>query len=357
MTETNQHIFILHGDDEVAMHAFIQDQKHSLGDPEMAEMSISTLDGKTVSEADLRNAAFAVSFFSSERLVILTDPISRYESKRSGGSEEEPTGKGSKQKAGRSQFLKFLEEVPETTRIVLLVDDQQKWRSGKNQWEVLDEKHFLSKWANEHAETVKVIGYPLPSRQEMPGWIQKKALELGGKIAPDAAAELAVNLGSDTRLATLELDKLITYCNGRAIQLDDVIQISTSVMSSTIWNLTEAIGEKDARKAVAVLHQLMETMDVRQDIFPMIIWQFRQFLLGREVLDEGGNQGDLMRELHLADFQARKLFEQVKRFQLPAMRWAYRQLMKIEDESKRSMQDISVQLDQMIVQLCTQNMK
>ncbi len=307
MTEPNQRIFILHGDDQVAMRAFIQDQKRSLGDPDMAEMSISTLDGRTATETDIRNAAFAASFFSTERLVIITDPLAKYESKRSMGSDEEPSAKTGKQKNTKAQFIKLLSEVPDTTRLILVVDDQQKWRSGSNQWEVLSDKHFLSKWAAENTDTVKLIGYPLPNRQEMPGWIQKKTRELGGKISPEAASELAGFVGSDTGLATMELDKLITYCNGRVIQVEDVMEISTSVMSATIWNLTEAIGEKDARKAVAILHQLMETMDVRQEIFPMVIWQFRQFLLGREVLDEGGSQADLVRELHIADFQARKV--------------------------------------------------
>lgn len=353
MAENQPHVYILHGDDQVAMQKFIHEQIARLGDPAMAEMCISRLDGKTATESDLRNAAMAASFFSSERLLILTNPLAKYETKRGAMDEDGKESSGGKQKTARASFLKFLSEVPETTVLILLVDDQQKWRSGGFQWEGLTEKHFLMKWAAENGETARVIGLPLPTEREMPAWIQKKTRELGGKISPDAAAELAGYVGSDTRLAALEIDKLITYTNSRQIEADDVMTISTSVMSATIWNLTDAVGEKDARKAIKIFHQLLDTLDIRQEIFPMVIWQFRQLLLGREVVEEGGTAADLVRELHIADFQARKLFEQVKRFKLAQLRWAYRQIMSIEEESKRSSLDLSVLIDQFIIQLCT----
>lgn len=354
MAETQPHIFILHGDDQVAVHQFIRNREKLLGDADMAEMSISRLDGKTASESDLVNAALAASFFSSERLVVLTNPLVKIDSKRgSSGDDEASENSTSKQKSAKNNFLKFLGDVPETTTLILVVDDQQKWRAGAASWEVLTEKHFLVKWAAEHTESTQIVGLPLPSEREMPAWIQKKTRELGGKISLEAASELAGYVGNDTRLAGLEIDKLITYTNGRQIEADDVMTISTSVASATIWNLTDAIGERDARKALVVLHHLMETLDIRGEIFPMIIWQFRQLLLGREVLDEGGSTGDLMRELHMADFQARKLTGQVQRFKLAQLRQAYRQIMAIEEESKRGSTDLSVMLDQLIVQLAS----
>jgi DNA polymerase III subunit delta len=354
MPENQPHIFILHGDDQVAIHHFIRAREAKLGDADMAEMSISRLDGRTVNESDLRNAAMAASFFSSERLVVLTNPLAKIDTKRGAGAEDESDQAGSsKQKSAKTNFLKFLEDVPETTVLILVIEDQQKWRAGSASWEVLGEKHFLPKWAGEHAEVAQVVGLPLPSEREMPGWVQKKVREMGGKISLEAASELAGYVGNDTRLAGLEIDKLITYTNGRQIEVDDVMTISTSIASATIWNLTDAIGERDARKALAVLHQLMETLDIRQEIFPMIIWLFRQLLLGREVLDEGGGVPELMRELHVADFQARKLAGQVQRFKLSQLRLAYRQIMAIEEESKRGSSDLSVLLDQLIIQLAS----
>jgi DNA polymerase III subunit delta len=351
MTENQPTIIILHGDDEVARQSFIKKQIESLGDPAMVEMSLSYLDGKTAAESDLRGAAMAAPFFTSQRLVVLTNPLAKLDGKRAGDDDNSSAPAG-KQKEARASFVKFLDEVPESTILILVIDDQQKWRAGNMDWEVLNEKHFLVKWAKSNPDKARMVGYGLPSEREMPAWIQKKAKELGGKFSMEAAMELAGYVGSDTRLGTLEIDKLITYAGNRQIEADDVMTISTSVISASIWDFTNAIGEKDARKAVKIFHQLMETMDVRQEIFPMIIWQFRQLLLGREVLDEGGNLGELMRELHLAEFQAKKLLAQVQRFKLIQLRWAYGQLMAIEDEGKSGGSDLGVMIDQFIIQLC-----
>jgi DNA polymerase-3 subunit delta len=190
----------------------------------------------------------------------------------------------------------------------------------------------------------------------MPGWIQKKARELGGKISQPGAVELSEYVGTDTRLAVLELDKLITYAGNREIDADDVMALSTSSVSGKIWDLTDAIGERNPRTALKVFHQLMETLDLRQEIYPMIIWQFRQLLLGCEVVSQGGGIPELMQGLKIAEFQAKKLYPQVRRFPLERLKQAYRKLMSVEEESKGAVGkaggvDLSVLIDQLIVEL------
>lgn len=351
MPESAAHLFLLHGDDQVAIRQFIRTQKALLGEEEMASLNISTLDGKTVSDSDLRNALLSASFFLPHRLVIINNPLAKLESRR-GKKEDEgsPSTSGKKAKSGRAAFLELLEEVPETTVLVLVIEDHQKWHAGRTDWEVCNERHFLVEWAAAHADIARVVGLPLPSEREMPAWLQKKAVELGGKLNREASAELAQFVGNDTCLATLELEKLITYADGRWIEPSDVMTLSTSVISATIWNFTDALGERDARKALSVLHQLMETLDLRQEIFPMVIWLFRQLLLGCELLQSGGNQADLSRELHLAGFQTRKLSTQVRHFTLPQLREAYHRLMAIEEQSKRGNTDLSVLMDQFILE-------
>ncbi len=279
MSDVKANIHILHGDDEVAMNQFVAQQIQSLGDSAMADVNTSRLDGKTSSEDELYNTVMATPFFSAKRLTIVTNPLHRLESKKAGDEATSGVESG-KTKEARQRFLQLLETLPETTLLILVIEDHQKWRAGGFQWESLTDRHFLMKWAATQKERVAIHGFSLPSGREMPTWIQKKAKELGGQISLPGAVELAEYVGSDTRLAVLELDKLITYANGREVSPDDVMSLSTSVMSGRIWDLTDAIGERDSRKALQIFHQLLETLDLRQEIYPMIIWQFRQLLLG-----------------------------------------------------------------------------
>lgn len=355
MTESKPNILILHGDDEIAMQRFMSQQVHAAGDSAMADVNTSRLDGKTCSIDDLYNTVMATPFFSDKRVTILTNPLHRLENKRS-GDETGVGGEAVKEKDNRQKFLQILENLPDTTQLILVIEDHQKWRAGGYQWELLTEKHFLMKWAASNKDLVSIHSFALPSIREMPNWIQKKAKELGGAIDQAASVELAEYVGTDTRLAVLEIDKLITYANNRTISRDDVINLSTSVVSLKIWDLTDAIGEGNPRKALQIFHQLLDTLDLRQEIFPMIIWQFRQLLLGCEVVTNGGGVTELIRDLKITDFQARKLFPQAQKFQLSQLKRAYRKLMEIEEESKGAAEkpgsgDLSVLIDQLIVEM------
>ncbi len=330
MTQPDARIIILRGDDETAIHAQIEAIIHSLGSSDMAEMNISRLDGKTCSHDELANTVMAVPFFVSRRLVILTNPLHRFEGKRGSADEDG----GGKQGGAREKFLGLLSEIPESTLLVMVIEDHQKWKAGGLRWEGLGERHFLTRWLATHQDTAKVVEVSLPQEREMPGWITRKVQEMGGKIAPPATAELAQAVGRDTLLAEKEVEKLILYAYGREITAEDVMKLSTSVVSAKIWDLTDAIGGKDARKASLIFHQLLETLDVRTEIFPMIVTHIRTMLQAKEILASGGSAADLIRELRMMEFQARKVVGQVSLFSPERLLQAYRRLMEIDEESK-----------------------
>ena len=347
-------IYILHGDDEVAIDHFIHQHTLQLGDKDMAVMNTMRLDGRNLGEHDLSNAVMPLPFFTSKRLVIVDDPLAKFESRR--GENSESSKETGKNKILREKFLAVLTDLPETTELILIIEDHQKWRAGETYWEVLTSKHFLVKWALEHHHHLKFVGCPIPSQSQMPGWIQKKAIEMRGKFTLQAASELANYVHSDTRLAIMEIEKLLTYCGDRQVEAEDVMAISTSVASADIWDLINAIGQKDIRGAQRLFHQLMETLDLRQEIFPMIIWQFRQLLLAKEVVEEGGTINTIASKLHVAEFQAKRISDQIKNFSFLKLKWVYMRLMEIEEASKGGPEgetsvDISVLIDQFIVEL------
>ena len=74
-------IHLLRGDDELAIQQYIEEIKHSLGDPAMVDMNTTRLDGTSYREEDLGSAAFAMPFLAEKRLVILTQPLSRLTNK------------------------------------------------------------------------------------------------------------------------------------------------------------------------------------------------------------------------------------------------------------------------------------
>ena len=67
-------IYLLQGEDEFAIAQFLTKLQTDLGDPGLAAMNITRLDGRTYNLDGLLTIAGAMPFLTSRRLVILEHP-------------------------------------------------------------------------------------------------------------------------------------------------------------------------------------------------------------------------------------------------------------------------------------------
>ncbi len=159
----------------------------------------------------------------------------------------------------------------------------------------------MLKWAaartpRPEAGPTQVHVYNTPKRWEMPRWIEGEAKKQGGKIEPDAAARLSEMVGEDTRIAAQELTKLLTYVNfERPVRLLDVDKAGIVSAQASVFELVDALGQNDAKKAQHVLHQLLEEGEAFE-LWGMVIRQFRLLLqaqgnAGRARRDTPGPEG------------------------------------------------------------------
>ena len=168
MSSTN--IIILHGDDPAGIAERLKALCASLGDPSLADLNLTNLDGRVCDENDIRNAALAIPFLADHRLVIVQNALSRL-------------GQDSQKK----RFTALLDEIPPSTQLVLVIADEPSWTKDSNGrwergWKVLGSSHFLMKWARENSTKVSEEGFRLPDQKEMPGWIVNEAKKQGGPI-------------------------------------------------------------------------------------------------------------------------------------------------------------------------------
>ena len=359
MVEEKPSIIILHGDDTFAGHKFIASLEAKLGDPAMADLNTVRLDGRQVGEDEIRSAAFAMPFLTERRLVVLTNPLARYSGK--GGRDEnleETAGQSSSSaRAGREKFLALLASVPPTTALVLVIDDSRVRRRGEWQWEVLTPTHWLTRWANQAGKQVWIKECSLPSVEEMPGWVRKRAEGMKGQFTPQAARALADHVGTDTQLASQEVAKLLTYVDyRRPVEEDDVALLTAQTNQASVFTLVDAMGERNCQLALQTLHLLMEENDPIE-LFGMMVRQFRLLLQAREVLDEGSGVETISSEVKersgasLHPYVAQKLASQAQRFSLPALEAIYRRLLEIDVALKTSQTSPEVAFDTFIVEL------
>ncbi len=337
MPEDKPILYILRGDDREAVDSHIRTFYEALGEGDMADMNTTRLEGKSTDLNDLRAAALALPFLTQRRLVILEDALKPYQGR----------GKGQ----DRENFLALLESLPNSTGLVLVIPDSQKYKNGQWVWETLHDQHWLIKWVKSAGKRAIVVNCPLPNDRQMPAWIREKAVESGGSFTPQAASTLAEYVGTNTQRAAQEIVKLLTYVNfERPVDDDDVRRLTAQDRQADIFNLVDAIGQRDGKTALDLLHLLLEEADFGQ-LFGMIIRQFRLILQAREIMDAGGNENDVRSTLKQHPYVAKKISAQARQFDLPTLESIYHQLLKIDLDAKTGEMGGDIALDILIARL------
>ena len=114
-------------------------------------------------------------------------------------------------------------------------------------------------------------------------------------------------MGNNTQRAAQEITKLLTYVNfDRPADDDDVRRLTAQDQQASIFDMVDAIGNRDGQTAVKTLHILLEDSDALP-LFGMIVRQFRLMLQAREILDAGGNQTDVSKQLRQHSYVAQKI--------------------------------------------------
>ena len=337
MAEEKPIVYILRGDDREAIESHIQTFTENLGSPDMAEMNTTRLEGQNTTVNDLKNAALTLPFLTERRMVIVEDALKPY-----GGQGNH------KERAG---FLALLDTLPQTTALILILPESPKYSRGATVWKKFNEKHWFMQWAAKAGKRVYIQDCALPQLGKMVGWIRKKALANGGSLTPQAAATLAEFVGNNTQRVAQEINKLLTYVNfTRPVDDDDVRYLTVQDETSDIFELVDAIGNRNGGKALEMLHLLLEDMSFSQ-VYGMIIRQFRLILQAREILDTGGDAGDVAKLLHQHPFVARKITAQASQFDLQTLESIYHQLLRIDVDSKTGGMDGDIAMDVLIARL------
>ena len=87
-------LLILHGDDDFAIALRVRDLKNEMGDPSMASLNISELDGKSIPLAELRGVCDAMPFLGDKRLILVNGLLTRLTGKSDEGEETESASTG-----------------------------------------------------------------------------------------------------------------------------------------------------------------------------------------------------------------------------------------------------------------------
>lgn len=260
-------------------------------------------------------------FLGESRIVIARDLLSKVKGKAAQG------------------LVAVLSEVAPTTHLI--------FDEGKT----LPKRHAIFKQAKDAG--VQVRHFALPDARSLPSWIQQRTRLHGGRIEGRAAALLAQNIGANLRLLDQEIQKLLLYVgDGKEITADDVRVMVPYVQSAdVIFQMVDAVGQRDGRRAATYLHRLLDVGEHPLGIFGMVVRQFRMLIQIRWLIDQRHTQQQIASQLKLHPYVVKKVYAQADRFTPEQLRKAYSLLAEMDLAIKRGEIPADMALDLLVAQL------
>lgn len=285
--------------------------------------AMTSQDGSTVRLAEVMDSVRTLDMFHPARLTVVSNADSLLT-------------KGGKPIKNRWDLLAdYAEGPPKDGYLVLLLNSvNRSYRLAKT---VL---------ANDGLVVCNRI-YP---NQVMP-WILDRVGLHGCKIDSAAAALLADFLGTDLGTIDSELEKLATYIGQRkSITADDVEAASLRDRGREIYDLTDAIGERNASEALVILDRLLEQSSHPSPILFSVSRHIRRLWAVKELLLNGLKPVDAVRKVGVNYF-IEKFLAQVNAFSLGDLRRSTHALTQCEARMKRSAAPPRVLLETTLVGL------
>ncbi|HLN19012.1 MAG TPA: DNA polymerase III subunit delta [Patescibacteria group bacterium] len=185
-------------------------------------------------------------------------------------------------------------------------------------------------------------------------WALQKLKEIDEKsaISKTALEKLVISCGSDSAILNGEIQKLISYADGRMITERDVELLTKSKIEGNIFSAIDALGENNKRSAMKLLHDNIEKGEDPFYIFSMIVYQFRNMLKIADLKERGmGSEYEISRMIKMHPFVIRKTLAQTSVFTFERLKKIYGKLMRFDMAVKTGKIDMNLALDRFVAEV------
>lgn len=312
--------YLFHGNDTHSQKEYLDGLIAKLGDPSLLDLNTTRFDG-AVAFTNLRQACDSIPFLAKARLVIVR-----------GLFATKPD------KAFLKELTAYLPDLPKTTRLVFL------------EASALSGNHAILKAADK-ADNGYIKLFALPEGAGLERWVVKRVNEKNGRISPPAAHLLATEVGNNLAILDNELEKLVMYKGEDPIESADVALLCPYVAEANIFDLVDAIGNRNGRRSAILLQQKFNEGQDPFYLFSMFVRQFRLLIQVKELADEGKRPPAISQELKMHSFVVGKVYQQAAQFGLPQLEQIYRHLLDVDVGVKTGQNDMVTALNLLIASL------
>ena len=306
-----QNVYLLYGAEEYLIKYYINTITKLVVNPENMEMNYISFDGKTDVDTIIANCE-TLPMFSEKKLVI---------AKNSGlfKSKKGDAAGGSEKKATKDKLAEYLENMPSYTCLILVESD-------------IDKRLKLVNAIKKYGLVVE-LEYQKPA--DLVKWVIKAFRNYNKSIEQMPASYLVENSEYSMTELLNEIEKIINFVGEKSqIIIDDIEMVCSKTIKSRIFDLTDAISERNMSKALTLLSDMAALKEPMQKVLFMIIRQIRM-LYRIKLLRQKGLRDDLVaKQLGLTPYVASKVMNISKNLDISTLEKAMYYSLELDESIK-----------------------
>ncbi len=278
-------IYLVYGSEEYLLDKFENKFKEKFIDKEIEDFNLTYIKNEDVVFKNIVNKGSTLPVMSKKRFIIVKagnifkNGISNFE-----------------------VFEKFLKNIPDTTVILILVNEDLSKNKKKN---IIKEQGV-------------VINYSPPRFQDINKWIKFQFRDRGKKIDYRGIRLLEKMFNNNLQQLDSEIDKICTYIDEKdKVEVSDIKAVMSKdrrLKENTIFEFLDALSQKEKNKSVYFFHQLIENGEVPQIIFAMITRRVRLMLIIKDLKKQGINHNKIANKLGEHPYPIKKIYGYVDNY-------------------------------------------
>lgn len=163
-------------------------------------------------------------------------------------------------------------------------------------------------------------------------WIKNEFQVKGCQVQNEVVKKLVEVVGNDSWMLSNEINKLASYSSWEEVKLEHIKLLTSQTVDLNIFDLIDAIAQKNKLKAYELLYQELESGQDPYYILTMIIYQFRNLLTVKGLQEQGLSQADIAKKAKLHPFVVKKTLKSP--FQLEEISLTHSNLLNFDNGFK-----------------------
>jgi len=297
-------------------------------------INLERIDGSEISMARFEQAISAVSFFSTNKVIVIENLLTQ-------NKDSELKGKiAEKIKKDLSVKILFVEHGEPDKReklFKILKNPSTSLGTGSRTKELKD--------------SIQNFYFGALTDYELRQWITVAVKKQNFKIDRSATEALAVSVGPNLWRLKNEIEKLTLYAksqNRTQIELQDVKAMVESEFNPNVFNFIEAIATSNKKQSVKLLQQFINNGENENYLLSMIVYQFRTLIKIKDLLDRGIPSGAIASQAKISPYVIQKSLPVLRHYSLQDLINYYRKLYEFDVKIKTGQIEAKIAVDLLV---------